>query len=565
VPHCFCAVVVDYDGTIARHDRAHPEALRAIAELRRRGRTVLLCTGRIVEDLRAVFPDVDRHFDAIIAENGAVVMMDSRLVHAADPLPAELAAGLRGAGIPHREGHVLLATDAAYDDAVLDVIVRLGLEAQLVYNRGALMVLPAGVSKGSGVVQAFGLLEVSRHSAISIGDAENDHSLLTVCEVGVAVSDAVPALLAHADICLERPNGEGVAAFLRGPVLHGAVRVHAERWHIELGRTEAGTVARLPGSNLNVLIAGASCSGKSHMAGLLVERLVAHDYAVCVLDTEGDHGALAELPGVVALGGSDPLPSPARLATLIRHRFSSVVVDLSLLPMDAKRDYCLRALRVLEQLRRDRGVPHWIVIEEADQMLLSADLSDADGLTPSGYCLVTHRPLELGPALLAAIDVVIALPGAERYAHLPPGDADTLPRGEQPFLLQPGQALLAGPDGVLTFETALRSTRHVRHQHKYTWAQVSPERRFFFTAPDGGVRAAGNLREFRDEVARADEVELRTHLQAGDFSRWTRDVLADDELGARLRGIERWFLNDAAAAVDPARAAVIAAIDDRYL
>ncbi|NLG61516.1 MAG: hypothetical protein GX539_04675, partial [Candidatus Cloacimonetes bacterium] len=82
---------------------------------------------------------------------------------------------------------------------------------------------------------------------------------------------------------------------------------------------------------------------------------------------------------------------------------------------------------------------------------------------------------------------------------------------------------------------------------------------------DGNRASAGNVAEFRDEIRNASSRVLRDHLEAGDFSRWVLEVIADDELGARLRGIERWFHNDPDADVEAARTAVIAAIRDRYV
>ncbi|HEX6307106.1 MAG TPA: HAD family hydrolase [Longimicrobiales bacterium] len=565
MPQRFLVVAVDYDGTIAHEDRPNAAALESIAELRSRGRHVLLCTGRMLEDLRAVFPDADRHFDGIVAENGGVIVISSEVRYLQEPLPRELADGLDRAQIPFRIGHVLLATDAVFDEVVLREIERLGLEAQLVYNRGALMILPPGVSKGAGLIHALGQLELSRHSAIGIGDAENDHSLLHACEIGVAVGNAVPGLSIHADLCLDDVNGAGVAAFLRGPVLHDELGLHPERWHVELGRTAEDEPARLPGSRINVLIAGASCSGKSHLAGLFIERVVALDYTVCVLDAEGDHALMDRLPGVIAVGGTEPLPPPARLAALVRNRFSSVVADLSLLPPDEKREYCHTALGALHELRRERGFPHWIVIEEADQALAGGELPvEPGGRPPIGYCLITHRPSSLNAQILANLDAVVALPGAERYARIPFLEADATAETEQPFLLQPGEALLAQRERLLRFATGTRALPHVRHQHKYMYAQVPWERRFFFGPPAADRRVAGNVAEFACEIAGTPRDVLRTHLLAGDFSRWTRDVLADDELGGRLRGVERWFRTDPEADPETARTAVIGAIRDRY-
>ncbi len=559
----FRVIAVDFDGTIAEHDRVHPLALRAIGEVRRQRRKVLLCTGRRLEELRAVFPHVDRHFDAIIAENGGILVMASAVIASAAPLPAELDGALEEAGVPFERGHVLLATHAQYADAVRRAVERLGLEAQLVYNRGALMVLPPGVSKGAGLLHALGLLEVSRHSAIGIGDAENDHSLLQSCELGVAVGNAVPGLRAHADLCLEEADGPGVAAFLRGPVLHGGVDVQPARWRIEIGRAPDGTPVQLPGSGINVLIAGASGSGKSRLAGLIVERLAGLDYACCVLDAEGDHAGLDALPGVIAVGGREPLPTAQRIAAMVRNRFSSVIVDLSLLEGPAKRAVAADVLRELHALRCERGYPHWIVIEEADQLVPAEGLPGEECEGPLGYCLVTHRPGVLPAPLLAGLDAVAALPGAEAYARLP-FTAQPEEATERPFVLQTGQALLATAAGITTLEIAARVVPHVRHQHKYLYAQVPQERRFYFGHRDGGRRSASNLAEFRDEIRRARPEVLREHLDAGDFSRWVLEVIADDELGARLRGIERWFHNDPEADLEAARAASIAAIRDRY-
>lgn len=565
MPYTFRVVALDYDGTIARDDRVHPPVLDAIAELRKQRRKVLLCTGRRVEELRAVFPDVDRHFDAIVAENGGVIVMASEILWSAEALPEELDAVLANAGVPFQRGRVLIGTDANYAPEVRTAIEDLGLEAQLVYNRGALMVLPSGVSKGSGLLHAFGLLEVSRHSAIGIGDAENDHSLLQACEIGVAVGDAVPGLKIHADLCLEQPNGEGVAKFLAGPVLRGELSVQPKRWQIELGRSADGTPALLPGSGVNVLVAGASCSGKSHLAGLIVERLVNRQYAVCVLDAEGDHANLEALAGVVTVGGLEPLPRPDRIAALVRNRFSSVVMDMSLLEADEKRAYTAAVIRELHRLRRERGYPHWIVVEEADQLLPEEGLSVGPEETPIAHCLVTHRPAVLPGSLLTGIDVILALPGAERLARIPAGGPEDTDRAEQPFVLQPGEALLATADGVQRFEIAPRSVSHVRHQQKYLHAEVPSNFRFYFGHANGDRPSAANIAEFRDEIRSATSGVLREHLGAGDFSRWVLEVIADDELGSRLRGIERWFHNDPDADIEAARTAMIAAIRDRYV
>ena len=53
---------------------------------------------------------------------------------------------------------------------MLEAIRELGLELQIIFNKGAVMVLPAGVSKASGLEAALALLKLSPHNLVGIGD-----------------------------------------------------------------------------------------------------------------------------------------------------------------------------------------------------------------------------------------------------------------------------------------------------------------------------------------------------------------------------------------------------------
>ncbi len=67
------ALAIDYDGTLTEAQRPDDAVLQALAAARRSGLQIVLVTGRILSNLREEFPDLDEHFDAIVAENGAVV------------------------------------------------------------------------------------------------------------------------------------------------------------------------------------------------------------------------------------------------------------------------------------------------------------------------------------------------------------------------------------------------------------------------------------------------------------------------------------------------------------
>ena len=153
-PAYFRAVAVDYDGTLAE-GQVKPDTVAALAEARARQIRIILVTGRIMSELRAVFPDALEQVDAVVAENGAVLVTrtGSRLLAA--PVSPAVSAGLSDRGVAHRCGQVLVAA-AAVDEATVSAVIReLGLDCRLVRNRGELMILPAGVTKSSGLGAAL--------------------------------------------------------------------------------------------------------------------------------------------------------------------------------------------------------------------------------------------------------------------------------------------------------------------------------------------------------------------------------------------------------------------------
>lgn len=570
----FRAVAIDYDGTLTEGARPSEEVLEAIDRIRRGGVRLVLVTGRILAELRSVFPDYADHFDAVVAENGAVLETDGVVRSLTAPVPVELDAALIERGVPFRRGQVLLACEGDHDVVLLEELRRLGLDCQLVRNRGELMVLPSGVSKGSGSVEALALLGISRHSALAIGDAENDLSLLDVCEIGVAVANAVPWLQEHADVVLSQCNGAGVAALLDGPLLRDELRVEPRRWQVELGLDREGDVVRLPASRINLLVTGGSGSGKSFAAGFLAERLVALGYCVCVFDPEGDHAQLGRLRGVVVVGGREGLPAPAQLARMVQRGFDSVVVDLSFAG-PAREPYVRDALLALEKARGETGLPHWIFVDEA-HVPFGAEGLARDSFDPSGkgFCLVTWRPMDLCERARSGLDFLLALPGEqgidpdvrEEIAGVAGFPAERL--APQLTGVGLGQAVLlrlGPPAEVQVLSLAPRWVEHVRHWHKYAGVRLPPAKRFVFRTrhgPHGAV--AANLEEFHHEVRRCDPGVLRHHAGCGDFSRWLEDVIQDSVLAATVRSIEE-ALREGEAPWQTLQDALTSAIESRYL
>jgi hydroxymethylpyrimidine pyrophosphatase-like HAD family hydrolase len=209
----YLALATDFDGTLARDGVAAPAALDVIARMRETGRKAVLVTGRVLDDLRETFDEIDA-FDRVVAENGAVLLDPSSRAtrRLADPPPPAFLERLREAGVdPLIAGEVVVATREPYETTALETIKELGLELRVVFNKGAVMILPASVNKATGLDEALAELGLSAHNVVGIGDAENDHAFLDACDVAVAVVNALPAVMERVDEVTRDGWGEGVA------------------------------------------------------------------------------------------------------------------------------------------------------------------------------------------------------------------------------------------------------------------------------------------------------------------------------------------------------------------
>jgi hydroxymethylpyrimidine pyrophosphatase-like HAD family hydrolase len=570
----FRAIAVDFDGTLAEAGVPSESALAAIEEARAQGLRVVLVTGRILVELREVFPAVDRRFDAVVAENGAALLIGGSLRLLSAPVEFELDEALVERAVPFRRGQVLLATQAGYEVEIQEEIRRLGLECQLVHNRGELMILPPGIAKGFGLHQALASLGISPHNALGVGDAENDHSLLSVCEIGAAVGNAVDGLKRHADVVLEEHGGEGVAALLRRSVLGSEAPLRPRRWRLELGRFIDGGRATIPASQINMLVTGRSKAGKSFVGGALAERLIELGYSVCLIDPEGDYVPLGELHGVECLGGAGQPPDIEQVRRFIAHRFGSVIVDLSLVDSARHAVFTQALLRALATERQATGLPHWIIIDEAHHALgLPGELLTALDQGQKGYCLMTYQPQVLAEHLCGSMDVVVALPGGKRLEGPDPVAeidrlcglklADCLDRAGQ------GQAVLVQLERreARMLSLAPRRTAHVRHWHKYLRARLPPRLRFVFRRPgEAGGTPAANIEEFHDLVRAASAEALAFHARQGDFSRWIAEAVQDEMLARTIRPVEQQFSGSGHTDGDigALRDGVVTAIERRY-
>src|SRR5262245_64259122 len=189
------------------------ETLAALERLKASGRYLQMVTGRQLPDLQQVFERLDL-FDSVVAENGALLYLpatgEERPIAPAPP-PA-LVDALQARGVqPLSIGRCIIATRQPHETTVLDCIRHLGLEWQIIFNKGAVMVLPPGVDKATGLAAALEALELSPLDAVGVGDAENDLALLRASGCSVAVANALDSVKEIADVVTTADHGAGVS------------------------------------------------------------------------------------------------------------------------------------------------------------------------------------------------------------------------------------------------------------------------------------------------------------------------------------------------------------------
>ena len=224
-------LATDYDGTLAHDGVVDAPTLAALDRFRETGRRLVMVTGRELEELKEVFPPLDL-FDLVVAENGALLYRPARpqLKLLCQPPPPIFAERLRAAGVtPFSAGHAIVATREPYENVVLDLIKELGLELQVIFNKGAVMVLPGGVNKASGLKAGLRDIGLSPAETVGVGDAENDHAFLEVCAVGVAVANALPMLKERASFVTEGKRGAGVTELIDRVIATDLAEVFEER------------------------------------------------------------------------------------------------------------------------------------------------------------------------------------------------------------------------------------------------------------------------------------------------------------------------------------------------
>lgn len=558
----FKIIATDLDGTIALNDKVDSKTWNVLEQAKKAGFKVILVTGRRLNDITQIGP-FDDLCEAIVAEDGAAIFFPATnsVILPFGQVAPEVILELQSLQIPFEKGMAIASTWIPHDQAIAKVLATTGYAAHMEFNKGAVMIMPPGATKGSGLSIAVRELGYSIHNVVSFGDAENDRSLFDQSELSVAVSNATQSIKELADISLSESNGQGVRNFIQ-KLMAGKIPKYLKARptrQITLGQMKHSNLALNPltFTMKNLGIFGASGTGKSWLSGLLAEEMMRLEYQLFIIDPEGDYRSMRAFPNTIVVGGNgSALPSAIEVSKLLEYSSMSLVLDLSQYESAGRIEYVTELVPMINELRRSRGKPHWILIDEihyfcgANESALTQLM--ATTMHDGGLAVVTYKPSELASEVSSQLNHIMLLRfddstevdalkelDNEQISHcISKSQLVAMNEKQVYFHLDYAKGDCESLSGVIEFDQTHRRVPHIRHLHKYLRAPLPIDKQFYFKGPQNGFdQKASSLFDFLMAIPSLSIETLKYHLSRGDFEAWFREVLHDEELAKRIRKI----------------------------
>lgn len=536
----FMALAVDYDGTLACEGKVSDEIINSLIELKDSGRKLIMVTGRQLDELKQLFDRIDL-FDRIVAENGALIYrpQDESQQLLAEPPSQKFIEKLKTLVTPLMTGQVIVSTHQPHETTILEIIRDMGLELEIIFNKGAVMVLPSGVNKATGLNSALKELGLSMHNVIGIGDAENDHAFLRTVGLGIAVANANEAIKEIARFVTKKAYGEGVKEFIELLLKDERVLLSKIRCTITIGLDNQDNPVQLNPVD-RVLIAGNSGIGKSTLATALTERMVQKGFQFCIFDPEGDY---EKLENAIGVGDGKSIPSQEQVLELLQDPTRSVVVNTLGVELKERPTFFLQLAPRLVSLKGRTGHPHWLIIDEAHHLMPAAQKDSSVSLPKEGTILITVHPGEIDENALKDLSVMIifgpkaptTLKMISRIIGDPlPALPVSAPKENEVLIWQRHPASI-----IKIVRVEKPKQQHKRHTRKYAEGNLSDEFCFFFKGPNNALNLkAQNLMIFLQIAEGVDDATWMHHLQKKDYSDWFRNHIKDNKLAEATVQIE---------------------------
>jgi hydroxymethylpyrimidine pyrophosphatase-like HAD family hydrolase/GTPase SAR1 family protein len=558
-------LATDYDGTLATDERVPSEVIESLKSLKASGRKIIMVTGRELEDLKRVFPEYGM-FDCIVAENGALIFdpvtLEERLL--GERPPEAFIQKLKELNVsPISIGRVIVATWEPHQAAVLEAIKETGLEYQVIFNKGAVMILPPGINKAKGLHEALKVMGLSEHNTVAVGDAENDNAMMQSAECAVAVNNALPQVKATADWTTKRSRGDGVSELI-GELLKddlASLDQNLSRHFLELGTSGDGSVFRISPHGRRILLAGTSGSGKTTLTTAFVERLIEKEYQFCLIDPEGDY---LDMTGVITIGDSSQPPIIDNVIQLLSQAGQSVVVCVLAIQLAERPAFFNQLLSTIVTLQNNTGHPHFMILDEAHHLIPKEVPEDFYNLQNSftNFLTITTLPDLINHDFLRRINTAITMgdvPGEimTEFAQI----TVTEIKVANNLIIEKGEVLVWQKPSNETVVVTCSIPDHVlqRHKRKYATGDMG-DNSFFFRGPEHKLSLkANNLHTFMQMGSGVDDKTWLYHLHRNDYTNWFRASVKDEKLALR---VEKSGAKDEDAATS--RQIIFKLINDHY-
>ena len=528
-------LATDYDGTLARDGKVNDQIVDKLKQLKLTGRTLVLVTGREMKYLIEDFPDY-KIFDHIVAENGAVLfeVLSGKEQLLGDPPDPHFISSLEQRGVrPISIGKVIVATWEPHEIAVLQVIKELGLERQVVFNKGAVMILPSGINKASGLKALLNKIHYSKHNTVAIGDAENDGTMLELVECGVAVSNALPSVKSIADFTTSADHGNGVMELIDILMKDDLKQIAPKlsKHCLELGNHRDGSLFSINPYRSGILLSGVSGSGKTTFTLAIIESLIRKSYQFCLIDPEGDY---LNLEGALVIGNETSIPPVEELIPLLNEPEQNLVFCILSIPLVERPVFFAKFLMAFAKLRYDLGHPHWLLLDEAHHLIPAAAGPDTYPLPEDfqNFIMISTSPDHLSVQALSKIGMIMVVGSNTAY---PIKQYCKVLRMDVPSIPEISEAEICVWD--IEKKTAPTAIRYFwpqkllkRHKRKYAQGNMASNS-FIFTGIENKLHlVAPNLMMFKHIAEGIDAGSWLFHLQRKDFSKWFRNKVHDENL-----------------------------------
>ena len=260
------AIITDLDRTLLRTDKTLSEyTISVLKACRDAGILVMAATAR--PELIMLEYHEQIHFDASTVTNGARILLPDRVIEYS---------------IPRESGRAILAKICEQPDVVISMETSDGLYANVdipewtpviydgfpklptdgdlykilvssrhesifraveealtedtyctVAGKSLIQIMSRQATKWNGIKTMLDAMGVPIEEAVFFGDDYDDIEAIRMCGIGAAVSNAIPDVLAVADVVVGSNDEDGVARFVRRHILHEIMACDFYQYRVE--------------------------------------------------------------------------------------------------------------------------------------------------------------------------------------------------------------------------------------------------------------------------------------------------------------------------------------------